>query len=225
MTAGRSLWQPCVRMHCPSEQPDPRRRRRRSEPRGWRSRPRLVALAGLIVVLLAARPARADSDVLSLVRDFYAPGVFLPVGVSFAGTFREPDLDGLALGAEASLVSVEQIGPSGLWFGGYVDALWDTGSGALRHNIGPEIGIAVLGLDVSYFGVVRQGEYRPGFAARGFVTLGVLSAYVRYGRSFADKEAPDFAELGLLAKVPIRLTRDEEPASAPAASAKAVEDP
>lgn len=153
---------------------------------------------------------------MATVRRWIAPGLFLPIGLSLAGCFRGSDLDGAVLGGEASLVSVDQLGLPGGWIGGFVDAQWDAGSDAFRHGIGPEFGIGLIGVDVSYFGELRNGHYRPGFAARALLAFGVATIYGRYGRAYDGTATADFAELGVLAKLPLRLTRDEPtPPAAP----------
>ena len=160
-------------------------------------------------------PARAEADATDTVRRWLAPGLFLPMGLSLAGCFRGGDLDGAVLGAEASLVSIDQLGLPGGWLGGFVDAQWDGGSRAFRHGIGPEFGIGLIGVDVSYFGELRDGRYRPGFAARALLTFGVVAAYGRYGRAYDGTDSADFAEFGMLAKFPLRLSRDEPAAQHP----------
>lgn len=132
------------------------------------------------------------------------PGLYLPIGATAAGAYRSDDTSGLALGGEASLVSLGAVGPPGTWLGGYADARWDFGADALLHSVGPQFGIAMLGLDLGYLGEASGGRYRPGFTARGLLTIGILSLFGRYGRLYgeAGQDDEDVAEFGVLAKIP-----------------------
>jgi len=175
---------------------------------------------------LAACPDAAAQNVeesRSLIATWMRPGLYLPIGVSAAGAYGSDDQSGLALGAEASLVSLGLVGPDGTWLGGYTDACWDFGANAFRHSTGPQFGIAMLGLDLGYLGEVRDGQYRPGFTARGLVTMGVLSLFGRYGRLYggAGRDDGDVAEFGVLAKVPLLLQGASTLASDPAPEASA----
>ena len=178
--------------------------------RRHQGRQRLAAAAWLLAVGTPAAtraqdaPEDGDFDLASLAE----PGVYLPMGASLGGAYRHDAPDGLMLGAEVSLVSFGQVGPPGSWFGGYADGCWDFGVDAFRHSTGPQFGIAMLGLDVGYLGELRDGTYRPGLSARGFVTLGVLSMFGRYGRLYGRGAVADedVAEFGVLVKVPLRLS-------------------
>jgi hypothetical protein len=154
--------------------------------------PRIVtALAAAAVALAAAGEARAGG--------FDLNGIWSPVGVALGGSFNGQDRGGFFLGPEASVVYFSD----GVWAGGFADVLWDFGSDQLRHTIGPELGFGPLGVDFGYLGVLQDGDYRPGYAARGMLTFSLISVYGRYGHVFDDAPIPTFGEVGVLLKVPI----------------------
>lgn len=172
----------------------------------------VLAVLAASAVSTASSPTRPQSatDRQPLVARWARPGLYLPVGVSAAGTYRAADGEtrGLALGSEVSVVSFDQVGPPGTWLGGYADATWDLAAAAFRHGAGPQFGIAMLGLDLGYLGELCEGRYRPGFAARGLLTMGPLSLFGRYGRLYgeAGQDDEDVAEFGVLAKFPWLLS-------------------
>lgn len=165
--------------------------------------------------------AHGSDDAPLSLESLARPGTYLPVGLSVSGAFRDEAPDGLMLGAEASLVSFNEIGPPGAWFGGYLDGGWDFAAEAFRHSLGPQFGIAMLGLDTGYLGQWQSGSYRPGLASRGFITLGWVAVYGRYGRlwGLAGAGDEDVAEFGVLAKIPLLLwerdDRTQEQATTP----------
>lgn len=161
---------------------------------------RSLLLSLPLVALLSSGEARAS--------DF--EGVFVPVGANVGGSMRTGDGGGLVLGAEASVVYF-----NGAWVGAYADALWDFGPSELRHSIGPEIGLGPLGVDFGYLGAVRDGNYRPGYAARGMLTIALLSVYGRYGHVFGEPRNEEFAEVGVLLKVPIPVGSHGRPPRPP----------
>jgi len=171
---------------------------------------RLVPVAAAAVVLIAARQARATS--------WDPDGLWLPVGLQFGPSAVEESREGAFIGGEASFVSYSR----GVWIGGFADAVWDTGPGQLRHVIGPEIGWATFGIDVGYLGVLQDGEYRPGVAARAICTVGFAGLYGRYGRVFGDAPTPGFGELGVQLKLPIPLALHAPDRSSRAASPRRV---
>ena len=154
--------------------------------------PRLVAaVAAAVVALAAAGEARAGG--------FDLNGIWSPVGVALGGSFNGQDRGGFFVGPEASVVYFSE----GVWAGGFADVVWDFGSHQLRHTIGPELGFGPFGVDFGYLGVLQDGDYRPGYAARGMLTFSLISVYGRYGHVFDDAPIPTFGEVGVLLKVPI----------------------
>src|SRR6185503_8135373 len=137
--------------------------------------PGLVALA----VLLTARGARAE------MTPKFQPGYYVPVGMNIGAALHDDAPNGVLVGGEASVVNWDDIVPR-VWFGGYFDALWDSGAGALRGSVGPEFGWLFLGLDAGYVlqtGV--QGTYH-GLCVRPTLTVGFFALEARFGHLFGD---------------------------------------
>lgn len=151
----------------------------------------LPAVGAAALALAAAGEARASG--------FDIDGVWAPVGVELGGSFNGQDRGGFFVGPEVSVVYFQH----GIWAGGFADATWDFGSEQLRHAIGPELGFGPFGVDFGYLGVLQDGAYRPGYAARGMLTLSLITVYGRYGHVFDDAPIPSFGEVGVLLKVPI----------------------
>lgn len=149
-------------------------------------------------LMLVAASARAD----------VYPGVegfWLPSGISLGIAGSEEGLPGFVVGAEVSLVAVEEDADIGLLWGGVVaDAQWDFGAGALRHRLGLEYGMTIATLELAYLGATRDG-YRPGMSSRLVLTLPFVSIYGGYGYSFGGTAPNHLGETGMLLKVPIPL--------------------
>lgn len=160
----------------------------------------VVWLAAL-AVLSAAREARAD------MASSFQPGLYLPVGMNI-GTSLHRDLPpGVLVGGEISLTDWDDVLPRG-WVGGYVDALWDSGAGALRASVGPELGWRFFGVDLGYvFQASPQGVHH-GLAVRPVLTFGFFAIEGRYGHLFGEVRGADFFEVGVLIKVPIAVNPD-----------------
>lgn len=157
----------------------------------------LALAAGCAAVLLLACPAAADPRVHDIL--------YLPVGANLGAAIHPGLRSGFLFGAEASLVYPVS---SGLWYGGYVDALGDTGARAFRWSTGPELGFGFVGLDGGYLGQAGKAGYSHGVTARGLLTLGLVAVYGRWGHLFGDTGAENFAEVGALLKFPIELWRN-----------------
>jgi hypothetical protein len=132
---------------------------------------------------------------------------FFLTGVTLGAALHDASDNGFLLGAEVSggLVFEKWTDESGkgtpIWFGGYLDALYDFGSDATRFSIGPEVGAWYLGLDG---GLVRELEEpgRYGFAIRPALTVGFASLFVRYTHFFESTPEDTHVEVGVLLKYP-----------------------
>jgi hypothetical protein len=95
------------------------------------------------------------------------------------------------------------------WYGLQADLLVD-GNGALdagaRWSAGPELGVSIFGVDVSYFGERVEGQTHHGFQARAKLTIGVAAIYLRgtYALIGADESS---LEAGLQLKLPVYIGR------------------
>jgi hypothetical protein len=101
------------------------------------------------------------------------------------------------LGAEASLGGASLL----FWGGGYVDAVYDTGTGDLRFSIGPELGLLCLALDAGLMFEVRDGKVEPGFVLRPMLAAMYVFPYARFGWR-AEEGVGNFMEVGVLLKYP-----------------------
>jgi len=172
-----------------------------------RFRSPLWAALGAASLVLASGTARADGA------PKFNSGWWLPVGLSLGGAFRSELPDGFFIGGEASGVYLwTDDGPGGMWLGAMADAVYDFGTEAFRHRIGPEIGWWFLGAEVAYLGEARGGEYRPGISVRASGNvLGILNLYGGYGRTYGSDGASSYGEFGGLLKFPIPLTATTRP--------------
>ena len=132
-------------------------------------------------------------------------GWLMPIGVNVGGVLRADEgKSGFLIGAEASVVKFPV--KDGFWAGGYTDALYDHAQEQVRFSAGPELGWAMLGLDAGVFGSLGNHGSGWGVMARGFLTAGILTAYVRYGVPVVHQERdPRFVEIGALFKIPVTL--------------------
>ena len=169
-----------------------------------------VCLASFAVVLCGrTRDSHAD----------YAPGILwfdpnkalLLIGPNVGGVWHRggSDSSGLVIGGEVSVARPPPSlgsGASGLWYGGYVDCLYDNaGPGAMRVSLGPEIGWTVLGLDGGLF-VETDFNRSPrlGLVARPMLALGIVDVYSGFG-AYAGGGGY-FFDVGVLLKLPIPLS-------------------
>lgn len=114
---------------------------------------------------------------------------------------------GALVGAEVSAVNYDRN--SGFWYGGFFDTSRDFGNGQWRSQVGPEMGWGPIGLDVAAtFAWVADGPL-VGFRVRPMLSLGVLHVYGSW-QHIGTAEDPNFAEIGILLKLPVR-----EPAREP----------
>lgn len=145
-----------------------------------------VCLGCGTVALAWSAPARADWD--SLAWTSLGPNL----GVSHAAGATN-----LLLGAEGSVGVSQDL----LWAGGYVDTVYDTGTGDLRFSIGPEVGWFCLGLDTGLMVEVRDGKVSPGFVLRPLLAAVYVFPYARFG--WRAEDGPGYSEFGVLLKYPL----------------------
>jgi hypothetical protein len=162
-----------------------------------------LAMRSLVIVAALASPAHADFD----------GGPFVSGGLAVGLGVHDHFSNGLVLGGELSAGvgwfpqhDDEERGQDFQmrWLGGYLDLLADRGSDTTRLTIGPELGIAPVGIDGGLlidFGDTR----RYGFAIRPVVSLAFAAVYLRYERYLTDGPESHVVELGLLLKIPKML--------------------
>jgi hypothetical protein len=157
---------------------------------------RLTAAAIALASLALAAPASADMG------PKFEKAVFLPIGVNLGAAIHPKLKTGFLFGGDLSAVFVNS---NFFWVGGFADALGDFGIKGFRYNVGPEIGLGPLGLDMGYLGEIRAGTYRNGLSMRLHLTLSVVGIYGRWGHRFDNATEPNFGEVGALLKFPIPL--------------------
>lgn len=139
-------------------------------------------------------------------------GDWLPLGLVLGGSNHDDQDGGTLFGAEASLTRLDRF-----FWGGWVDAVYDVVPRSFRFGIGPEIGWSILGVDGGFVGQVEHGAFRPGIAARLFLSFGSFGGFVRHEWLFGDGEDDRILELGFFLKLLVGLTRERTPdALAPA---------
>jgi hypothetical protein len=166
--------------------------------------PTPFVIAGVVLALglaLAARPASATVTRPDL--DFVPEGWFMPVGLNVGLSLHDEFENSYLVGGEASLVYLENSRM--MWGGGFVDGLWDDGSGTYRFCAGPEFGVMFGGVEVGYLVERYAEEWFQGLRAGVVATVAFLSLYGRVGFLFGGADESTFGEAGLLVKFPLPL--------------------
>ena len=159
---------------------------------------RWMAAAAAVIATSTTVDAWADAG------PKFGNGFWLPIGATLGGAFRGDLPNGFVLGGEVSGTYLWIEGDSGgMWLGGVADAVWDFGTDAFRHRVGPEIGWGPVGIDLTYVGQAKSSIYDPGINVRGVFTLAVVSLYGGYGHIFTDGDGGGYGEFGGLVKFPI----------------------
>lgn len=151
-----------------------------------------AAGAALAAVLFWGPPTRAD---------FGSTLQWISVGANI-GASNESDKTHLLLGTEVSAGFAEFF----FWGGGYVDALYDTGTQRVRVSLGPELGLFCVGLDGGPVFDIGDGKIQPGFVIRPMIALKFVFPYARFGVRVGG-DASSYSELGVLLKVPFTSER------------------
>ncbi len=154
----------------------------------------VAGLSALSVASFSGGAARADAAPKPESGLWGSLGV--PLGL---GVHRGPNQ--FFFGAEASLFHLNR---DFRWLGGYADIVAEPSSEAVRVSVGPEIGMAVLGIDGGY---VRElgGAKRHGFAVRPMLSLAFTTLAFRIGH-FPGEKGGSYGELTLLVKVPFEIS-------------------
>ena len=157
--------------------------------------PRL-ALA-LLVVLVAASPARADDDDPPFTIGS-TPSWLLLGGVTTGGTLVLADR-GALVGGELSLARLRNASFVGL----YADGYYDWGAHGTYVTGGLELGHKFLGLDGGVALRFAEGDQQLGATGRVTVGLGMLGVYARYAHFWDVMKDDNVIQLGLVLKLPL----------------------
>ena len=182
----------------------------------------LVRLAVLALAAAAAAPRPAAADRL---RSLHLEGWYGKLGLESGVVFARDRGPAPTLGAAATFVRVnEHLEWYGLQGDLLVDWNGDRDAGA-RWSLGPEFGVALYGIDLSYFGERAFGETHHGFQARAKLTVGVAALYVRgafalAGVSSSPTGDESSLEAGLQVKLPVYIARHRRSMRAAAVAAR-----
>jgi len=177
----------------------------------------LVRLAVLAAVLACAMPRAAAAD---RIRALHLEGWYGKLGLESGVVFARERGAAPLLGATATFVRMNEHLE---WYGLQGDLLVD-GNGdrdaGFRWSLGPEFGVALYGIDISYFGERTDGETHHGFQARAKLTVGLAALYVRgafalsgvtgavSGVTGAPAGDETSLEAGLQVKLPVFIARN-----------------
>jgi hypothetical protein len=167
----------------------------------------LVRLAVLALAAAAVpRPAAADR-----IRSLHLEGWYGKLGLESGVVLARDRGAAPTLGAAATFVRMnEHLEWYGLQGDLLVDWNGDRDAGA-RWSLGPEFGVSLYGVDVSYFGERALGETHHGFQARAKLTAGVAALYVRGAFALAGVSSgsgdESSLEAGLQLKLPVYVAR------------------
>lgn len=168
-------------------------------------RPAALALAACACALAAPRPAAADDR----FRGLYLDGWYGKVGLESGAVFARERGASPVLGGAATLVRMNDHLE---WYGLQADLLADWNGplpAGARWSFGPELGVAIYGVDLSYFGERTAGETHHGFQARAKLTIGLAALYLRGAYTLAGAAGEDESSLeaGLQLKLPVYIAR------------------
>jgi hypothetical protein len=163
----------------------------------------LVRLAVLALAVCAVpRPAAAER-----FRGLYLEGWYGKLGVESGVVFGRERGAAPLLGAAATFVRMnDHLEWYGLQGDLAVDWNGDRDAGA-RWSLGPELGVAVYGVDLSYFGERTDGEAHHGLQARAKLTVGLAAVYLRGAWTLAGADETSL-EAGLQVKLPVYVARN-----------------
>jgi len=159
--------------------------------------------AGGVLLLGLAATRSASADPLAGV---HLEGWYGKVGVESGVAFGRDRGAAPLVGGVATFV---HINDDREWIGVQADALADSNGAldaGLRWSLGPEAGVSIYGIDVSYFGERVEGATHHGLAVRAKLTVGVAALYAR--ASFALRGADERTyDVGLQLKLPVVIRR------------------
>ncbi len=151
-------------------------------------------------------------------------------GVNLEGWYGKLGVEsGVAFGAErgtsavvGGIATLVHINDRREWIGLQGDLLAD-GNGQLeagaRWSLGPEAGVSIYGVDVSYMGRRHDGATQHGMQVRAKLTVGLAAIYARASYAMVGPGSSDAMEvdIGLQLKAPFWIKRPRRGAPAVAA--------
>jgi hypothetical protein len=155
-----------------------------------------------LAVLTSASPAAAET-----FHGLHLEGWYGKLGLETGVVFARERAASPLLGAAATFVRMNDHFE---WYGLQADLLadWngDRDAGA-RWSVGPEAGVLLYGVDLSYFGERVDGASHHGFQARAKVTVGVAAIYLRAAYVLVGGDETSL-DTGIQLKLPVFTRRD-----------------
>lgn len=180
----------------------------------YRSRMRAFLRLLVVAVVFSAMPAVADP-----LAGVHLEGWYGKLGVESGVAFGAERGTSAVVGGIATLVHINDRRE---WVGVQGDLLAD-GNGHLeagaRWSLGPEAGVSIYGVDVSYMGRRQDGATQHGMQVRAKLTVGLAAIYARASYAMVGPGARDTMEvdIGLQLKAPLWIKRPRRGAPAVAA--------
>lgn len=174
------------------------------------------AFSRLFVVALLSHALPAVADPLAGVN---LEGWYGKLGVESGVAFGAERGTSAVVGGIATLVHINERRE---WVGLQGDLLAD-GNGQLeagaRWSLGPEAGVSIYGVDVSYMGRRQTNTTQHGMQVRAKLTVGLAAVYARASYAMTGPGARDAMEvdIGLQLKAPFWIKRPRRGAPAVAA--------
>lgn len=163
-----------------------------------------------VAVMSFAMPAGADP-----LAGVHLEGWYGKLGVETGVAFGAERGTSAVVGGIATLVHINERRE---WVGLQGDLLAD-GNGQLeagaRWSIGPEAGVSIYGVDVSYMGRRLDGATQHGMQVRAKLTVGLAAIYARASYAMVGTGASDAMEvdIGLQLKAPLWIKRPKRGAA------------
>jgi len=164
----------------------------------------LHRMRGFLVAIVAVAGARAAAaDPLD---GLHLEGWYGKLGVESGVAFGRERGTAPLVGGVATFV---HINDDREWLGFQADLLAD-GNGDLptgvRWSVGPEAGVSIYGVDVSYYGERVAGDTHHGLALRAKLTVGLAAIYGRTSFALRGSDERVF-DVGLQLKLPVLIRR------------------
>lgn len=163
-----------------------------------------VRLAVLVLVLATCAVPRAAAA--APFRGLRLEGWYGKIGLESGVAFARERGASPTLGGAATFVHLDDHLE---WYGLQGDLLVDwngAGDAGARWSLGPELGVSLYGLDISYFGERAAGQTNHGFQVRPKLTIGLVALYLRGGFAVTGAEETSL-EVGLQVKLPVFIAR------------------
>lgn len=160
-------------------------------------------MRAFLIAALCLAPRIASAD---LIRDLRLEGTYAKVGVetgvAFGGNREASPLAGVC----ATLVHMnDDLEWAGIQADFVVDWNGDEKAGG-RWSIGPEAGVSIYGVDLSYFGRRIDMGTHHGLQIRAKLTVGVAAVYFRAAHTLVGADETTF-DIGLQVKTPVWARR------------------